>query len=172
LRRRLFALLGGVAVAAAAVAAILLSAGGGSSAAAPFTLPRLGGGDPVHVPLRHDGTVQPTVLTFFASWCGPCHADVPVIAHVAATLPASERDVAFVGIDGNDDPTAGLAFARQSGVTFPVGRDFSSSVAPRYGLPGYPATVFIDRSGDVVHVVRGPITAAELHTWVAKVAAA
>jgi AhpC/TSA family len=78
--------------------------------------------------------------------------------------------VAFVGVDGNDEPASGLAFARASGVSFPVAEDTTSAVAPRFGLYGYPDTVFVDAHGDVAGVVRGPITKATLVAWLHRLA--
>ena len=77
-------------------------------------------------------------ITFFASWCSPCRTELPMIARVASRRGRIGGAVSFVGIDGNDDPASGLAFARASGVTFPVGEDPASAVAPRFGLIGYP----------------------------------
>ncbi|MHB8681398.1 MAG: TlpA family protein disulfide reductase [Acidimicrobiales bacterium] len=169
--RRLLSLAVGCVLAGGLALGLLLSAGNaGTSRAASFSLPQLGGGPAVSVPVVRHGRNVPVVLTFFASWCGPCHADVPVIARVAKSVAASGLGVAFVGVDGNDDPASGLAFTRQSGVSFPVAEDSSSAVAPRYGLPGYPATVFIDASGTVVDVVRGPVSASTLQIWARRIA--
>ena len=58
------------------------------------------------------------------------------------------RKVVFLGVDGNDDPASGLAFARKSGVGFVVGADADSALAPKFTLVGYPGTVFIDGCGE------------------------
>jgi cytochrome c biogenesis protein CcmG/thiol:disulfide interchange protein DsbE len=108
---------------------------------------------------------HPVVLSFFASWCSPCRGELPTIARVASGATGAARRVVFVGIDGNDAPASGLAFARQSGVHFAVGADSESALAPRFGLDGYPDTVFINASGTVAGVVRGPVTRAELVNW-------
>ena len=143
----------------------------GARAAASFTLPRLGGGAPVSLPVVGDGRT-PVVLTFFASWCTPCRTELPMVARVARNEAATGGRVAFVGIDGNDDPASGLAFARQSGVTFPVGVDALSSVAPRYLLVGYPDTVFVDDTGHVAATVEGPVSRRVLQRWLVRLATA
>lgn len=160
----------GVLVAGGLAAGLLLSSGSAAATAPAFTLPALGGGAPVSVPVRRDGRRLPAVITFFASWCGPCHAELPMVATEAARFQAAGTRVAFVGIDGNDDRASGLAFARRSGVDFAVGADDTSSVAPRFGIPGYPATVFVDAAGVVVHVVRGPVSRATLVHWTTRIA--
>lgn len=158
-------------VAGALVAALLLGTGSSGSSVAPtFSLPGLGGGPAVHVPVVDNGRGVPVVLTFFASWCGPCYSELPTVAQVADQLRASHTPVVFLGVDGNDLDSSGLAFARRAGVTFAVGADHASAIAPRFGIPGYPATVFIDGDGTVAHVVRGPVTASVLRTWVRRIA--
>ena len=144
--------------------------GAGPRVAASFTIPRLGGGTAVSVPLRH-GPPTPVVLTFFASWCTPCQTELPMVARVARQEMATNRRVAFIGIDGNDDPSSGLAFARRSGVAFPVGADHDSVVAPRYLLVGYPDTVFIDGTGHVAGTVQGPVSRRVLQRWLTRLTA-
>jgi thiol-disulfide isomerase/thioredoxin len=141
----------------------------GPTKAHAFSLPRLGSGPRVSVPVVGEGAHQAVVVTFFASWCGPCHSELPAFAKVAREAKASGDRVQFIGVDDNDAPASGLAFARKSGVTFPVGRDSLSLTAPDYGIPGNPATVFIDAGGDVVKTVRGPVTTATLEAEIAKI---
>jgi cytochrome c biogenesis protein CcmG, thiol:disulfide interchange protein DsbE len=132
-------------------------------------LPRLGPGPRVTVPVVGEGGHEGVVVTFFASWCGPCHSELPGLARVARTAAASGDKVKFIGVDDNDGKAAGLAFAQKSGVSFPVGRDWLSETAPKYGIPGNPATVFIDPAGDVVRTVLGPIKPTTLEAEIAKI---
>ena len=171
MRRRARALTVGAALVSAAVVGLLLTASSsGPTTVAPFSLPSLRGGAPVSVPVVDHGTHYPVVLNFFASWCVPCRTELPQVATVANQLTAAGTQVAFVGVDGNDDSASGLSFAEQSGVRFPIGADNTSVVAPRFGIPGYPATVFIDASGAVVHVVRGPVSPSTLRDWAERIA--
>jgi len=150
----------------AVVIGLLLTAGSpGPLSVTPFSLPSLRGGAPVSVPVVRHGTRYPVVVNFFASWCVPCQTELPQVATVADQLMSAGTKVAFVGVDGNDDPGSGLAFAEHAGVRFPIGADHLSEVAPRLGVPGYPATVFIDASGHVADVVRGPVKPATLRHW-------
>ncbi len=160
----------GAVVVIGLVVALLVTSGTPLRRAPSFSLPRLGGGPAVGLPLGGKTSHLPVVLTFFASWCGPCHRDLPVIAAAARREEAAGGKVQFLGVDGNDGAAAGLAFARQSGIAFPVATDMASAVAPRFALDGYPDTVFIDASGNVVGTVRGPVSSATLDSWLARLA--
>lgn len=169
-RRRLVSLAVGIAIAGALAIGLFVGGGGGNLPAPSFSLPRLGGSGSIGLPVRSaSGTRLPAVVTFFASWCGPCHPELPALATAVQKLPGVGSRIAVLGIDGNDDPGSGLAFARSSGVTFPVGKDSLSVVAPQFDVPGYPATVFVNSEGYVVEVVRGPISVATFRTWAARI---
>ena len=172
-RWRRFAVPGLVLVAAAGFVFALTTGSGPAAQRAPhFSFPRLGGGSAVAYPLTGADAHRAVVLSFFASWCSPCRTELPTIASVADHARTASPRVVFVGIDGNDEPASGLAFARKSGVTFAVGADADSALAPRLGLVGYPDTVFIDASGTVAGVVHGPVTRAVLQSWVARLSSA
>jgi len=158
----------GVMVAVALVIGLTIGSGGGPQRAPAFSLPRLGGGQPVTYPLTGAQAHKPVVLTFFASWCPPCRAELPMVAQVARQEQSAGDGVVFVGVDGNDNPASGLSFARKSGVSFAVGANADSALAPRFTLVGYPGTVFIDASGTIFKTVHGPVSHATLEDYVAR----
>ncbi len=168
-RRRLLSLALGVVLAAGLWVALTSFTAPGPTRAHPFSLPRLGGGPRVTVPVVGEGAHEAVVVTFFGSWCGQCQSELPAFARVAREAGAAGDRVRFIGVDDNDAAAAGLAFARRSGVDFPVGRDYYSEVAPTYGIPGNPATVFIDAAGDVTRTVLGPVTPSTLETEIARI---
>jgi len=168
-RRRLVSLGVGVIVAGGLWVGLTVVTAPAPKKVTPFSLPRLGVGPRVRVPLAGEGAHDPVVVTFFASWCGPCHRELPSVAQVARRAQAAGDRVKFIGVDDNDAPASGLAFARKSGVDFPVGRDALSLVAPTFDIPGNPATVFINASGDIVKTVLGPIKVPVLEAEIAAI---
>jgi cytochrome c biogenesis protein CcmG/thiol:disulfide interchange protein DsbE len=168
-RRRLLSLGIGVVIAAGLWIALTGFGAPGSTKAHAFSLPRLGGGPRVTVPIVGEGAHEAVVVTFFASWCGPCHSELPAFARVARQAQAAGDKIRFIGIDDNDAPASGLAFARKSGVDFPVGRDSLSLTAPDYRVYGNPATVFINAGGNVTKTVHGPIKASTLEAEIARI---
>jgi thiol-disulfide isomerase/thioredoxin len=166
-RRRLLSLAVGLLLAGGLWLGLTSFTGAPPRKVQPFSLPRLGGGPRVVVPLTGEGAHDPVVVTFFASWCGPCHTELPTVARVARQARADGETVRFIGVDDNDAPSSGLAFARKSGVEFPVGRDALSQVAPTFEIPGNPATVFIDGNGTITKTVLGSVTTASLKAGIA-----
>ena len=155
----------GSALAVGLIVVVSLLTGGGNQTPnvldghrlAPFTLTGLQGST-VGTPWS---TGHPTVVVFFASWCGPCKIELPQIANYAARHELG--NVRFLGIDVNDQNAAAQAFVRAAHVRFPVGVDPQSQLSSReFKLPGLPDTVFVNGNGLVTNVVIGPISMSEL----------
>ncbi|ACU54626.1 Redoxin domain protein [Acidimicrobium ferrooxidans DSM 10331] len=107
---------------------------------------------------------RPLVINFFASWCGPCNAETPMLAKAAA---ASAGSVAFLGVDENDQRSAALAFLARTGVSYPVVRD-AGSLQSSYLLVGIPDTFFVAPDGRVIGAVQGQISSSTLENWLRK----
>lgn len=100
----------------------------------------------------------PVVVNKWASWCGPCQSEFPVFQKVAV---AFGRQVAFLGVDGNDHNQAARGFLRSFPVTYPSYTDPSQSIAAAIKAATYfPQTVFFDRAGKAVYEHAGPYESA------------
>ena len=157
------------AVAAAAAAAVGMSACGSSTTgAAPevqaaadrpdpvvVRVPRLTGGGSLEVGSPAE---RPTVVNLWASWCGPCREEMPAVEAFARSHP----DVHVVGIAIDDTTDSAREFAREVGVTFPLGIDGEDAVGDGYGVTGLPTTLVLDRAGRLAATWAGPVTAADL----------
>ncbi len=97
----------------------------------------------------------PLVVNLFASWCPSCLAEMPSFER--ASHDYSGR-VVVVGVDTQDTPQDGLAFARQLGITYPLLADTSRAdlYASLQGQ-GMPVTAFIQRDGKVMRVYSGAL---------------
>jgi thiol-disulfide isomerase/thioredoxin len=90
-----------------------------------------------------------TVLDFWATWCGPCLAEMPRLDRIARTHP----DVAVIAIN-LDSPAAARAMFDRRGWAMTLVAD-DGDAAERYGVSPIPHTVILDRRGVVREVLRG-----------------
>ena len=104
------------------------------------------------------------VVNFFASWCGPCKDEAPILTQLAGAAP---RDVVYVGLDYKDPVSSAQAFARTFGLTYALGRDGDGRVGDRFGVTGMPETFVIDAKGRAVAHIGQPIDGPDLQRAVA-----
>jgi cytochrome c biogenesis protein CcmG/thiol:disulfide interchange protein DsbE len=143
------------------------------SVAPDFTLPSLTGGPSVNLDALGKHRGRPVVLNFFASWCTPCQEETPLLARTADAEQAKGSTIQFVGVDVADSPADAIPFVKKAGLTYPIGSDADLRVtANLYGLNGEPNTFFIDANGHVVGHVIGALKAAELQSWLPRLAGA
>jgi cytochrome c biogenesis protein CcmG/thiol:disulfide interchange protein DsbE len=118
-----------------------------------LTLSCLGGGTDVR--LRGKGPGIPQLVNMWATWCGPCVREVPVLVQFAAR--AAGR-VGVVGVDSEDESEKALTFAAQYGMHYASLVDPDGLVLRRYG-GGPPITLLVNAAGKVVYIHHG-----ELHS--------
>lgn len=98
---------------------------------------------------------RPMVINFWASWCGPCAEEAPVLDWGARNFG---RDVAFLGVVFEDtEEAAKEAITAQHLNFFPQYMDPLSKMAVDYGASGVPETYFVDASGIIRNKFVGPI---------------
>jgi cytochrome c biogenesis protein CcmG/thiol:disulfide interchange protein DsbE len=86
----------------------------------------------------------PAVINFWASWCGPCRTELPVI-QALATRAAGKLTV--LGVDTGDRRDAGASFAAAKQVTMPTLFDSDQTLFNALAGQGLPMTVFVDQTG-------------------------
>ncbi len=112
--------------------------------------------------LAEDG--RPVILNLWASWCGPCRAEMPALDAAAAR----HTDVYFLGVAVIDDPAAAAEFAAEIGVSYPLAIDDADRVSRRYPSPGLPATFMITSEGIIVRTVFGQVNENQLEAVIAE----
>jgi cytochrome c biogenesis protein CcmG/thiol:disulfide interchange protein DsbE len=101
-----------------------------------------------------------TLLNVWASWCVPCHDEVPFLA----TLGKDSR-IQLVSINYKDTADNARRFLNRYGNPFAAtGRDDSGRASIDWGVYGVPETYLIGRDGKIAYKMVGPITAENLQT--------
>jgi peroxiredoxin len=118
-----------------------------------FELERLGGGT---LRLSSYRNRKAVILNFWATWFVPCRKEMPSLEALGRSHAKDGLMVLGVNIDA-DEPAAGnaAAFAKQTGVTFPVALDPQGRAARAYAVHGLPVTYLIGRDGLIAKRIFG-----------------
>ncbi len=112
----------------------------------------------------HRGEV--VAINLWATWCGPCREETPVIVRVVRDFGARGFTVVGVSLDSGDREAKVRSFAKQYGVSYPMAfPDAMSQMSA--GLEGIPTTLLIDRKGRVAKTYVGEMRDAALRADVA-----
>jgi cytochrome c biogenesis protein CcmG, thiol:disulfide interchange protein DsbE len=94
----------------------------------------------------------PVVVNFWASWCGPCLQEMPVLTWAQETHPS----VHFIGADMQDTADGAASYQSRHPYPYPAGPIIDGSYQS-YGVFGPPVTVFISSDGLVTASFSGPL---------------
>ncbi len=97
----------------------------------------------------------PVVVNVWASWCGPCRAEMPLLQRAARRY---EGSVVFLGINSRDDRGPAGDFLRRYKITYPNVFDGSGAIRQRLQLRGFPTTYVFDRAGALQSSLVGGIS--------------
>ena len=133
------------------------------NAAPEFSLADLDG-NPIHLSELRG---RPVIVNFWASWCGPCVEEFPLLREAMERY--GPHGLAVVGIVYEDRSEAARDFMRRNGAIWPAAMDPGLRVADAYGIVGVPETFFIGRDGTIVARQIGQFSAASLEEKVAAI---
>ncbi len=107
---------------------------------------------------------KPVLVNFFASWCTSCEHELPGIQQ--EYLAHKDQGFTVVGVNSLENGD-GVGFYHRFGLTFPAFHDLGQPgrIASVYQvISALPASVFIDKSGNVDRIYRGEITATTIES--------
>ncbi len=91
------------------------------------------------------------VVSFWATWCGPCRLEMPTLVKFYADNHSASSDFEILAVSIDEDPKSVTDFAAAQKLNFPVLLDPTQKVANAYGVDGIPTTFVIDQSGKIVY---------------------
>jgi peroxiredoxin len=96
---------------------------------------------------------QVVMINFWASWCGPCREEFPLLDSIYRKY--NKLGFTMLGVNVEPDSKAANDWLKQTPVSFPILYDTDSKVSKLYEVAGMPSTVIIDRTGKVRVLHRG-----------------
>ena len=140
------------AAAIACVALLALPAVAATDARSPAPDFKLSGPNGSSVSLsQYRGQV--VMINFWASWCGPCRTEMPILE----SIHRKYKSLGFTMLAVNVEPDSNAAdkWLKTTPVSFPVGYDRDSKVSKLYKVEGMPSTIIVDRHGNTRVLHRG-----------------
>lgn len=96
---------------------------------------------------------KPLLINVWASWCGPCRAEMASLERLAQRY--NGKELTIIGISTDDYKDAAQGFIKQTGISFENFLDSKLFLENMLGANTIPLTVFVDAEGRVLEKVRG-----------------
>jgi len=124
-----------------------------------FELPTLDGGKTVRLSALRG---SPVVINFWATWCGPCKQEMPLLVEQYNWNKGKGLRVLAIDTLANDNVDDMRAYAQQFKMNFDVLVDKEDAIAGGWNVMGLPTTFFIKPDGTVANVHVGQLTPDQL----------
>jgi peroxiredoxin len=95
------------------------------------------------------------VLSYWASWCGPCRLELPQLRDFYKQYHNEDSDFEILAVSVDEDQSAADAYARQAKLPFPVLYDPKSVAADAYSVDSIPTLFVIGKDGKVLYANTG-----------------
>ena len=94
-------------------------------------------------------------ITFWASWCGPCRMEMPVLRnfYAKARRQASDFELLAISVDTEREDAANAA--KELNIPFPVLHDIGGKVSGQYGVEAIPTLFIVNKNGDLTYTSTG-----------------
>ncbi|MBI5428854.1 MAG: TlpA family protein disulfide reductase [Nitrosomonadales bacterium] len=96
---------------------------------------------------------KPLIINVWASWCGPCRAEMGSLDRLARRYGGKQFNV--IGISTDDDGNAAASFIRKSNISFENFLDSRVFLEKMLGANTIPLTILVDANGRVLEKARG-----------------
>lgn len=113
---------------------------------------------------------QVVLVNFWATWCAPCRAEMPLLERMYERHRAAGFTIVGLAVD-RVSTDAVAAFVRERGVSYPIAHVDARAELVFGGVRGYPTSFLIDRTGRIRHTVLGPVAPLSLEPAVRRLLA-
>ena len=96
---------------------------------------------------------QVVMINFWASWCGPCRQEMPILEQIYQHY--APMGFTLLGVNVEEDSAAANKVLKEIAVSFPVLYDNKNQVSESYQVRAMPTTVLIDRDGQMRFLHKG-----------------
>lgn len=103
---------------------------------------------------------HPVLLDFWATWCGPCQAEMPIVNGMASRF--KDEGLVVVGVNTSDAEGLAARFVARRGVTFPIVYDTKDAIAQKFDVHNLPTLVMISKEGKIMAVRQGVTSDSDL----------
>jgi cytochrome c biogenesis protein CcmG, thiol:disulfide interchange protein DsbE len=91
------------------------------------------------------------VVSFWASWCGPCRMELPELKAFYEKYHQADSNFEIVAVSTDDDRYQAEKYAKEAGLPFPVVWDESGKIAEDYQVEAIPVLYVVDENGKAVY---------------------
>ncbi len=102
------------------------------------------------------------VVSFWASWCGPCRLELPVLADFYRKYHKDSSNFEILAVSIDEDRADAEAYASRAKLPFPVLWDPANKAADVYSVEAIPSMFVIDSNGTIVYGNTGMDAAMEV----------
>jgi peroxiredoxin len=95
------------------------------------------------------------MLNFWATWCGPCKFEIPLIQELAHDKEKAAQGLVLLTVNGGESVDKVARFMNENGLSFPVLLDTKKSIVRAYNVRAIPTTFFIDKDGIIKDIKVG-----------------
>lgn len=103
---------------------------------------------------------QPVLLDYWATWCGPCQAEAPVVDRIYRRHKDQGLVVLGINVNAKNDTAGVTPWVRKKGLSFTILHDVDNSASEAFDVQNIPTLVVISREGKV-SAIRSGVTSDE-----------
>jgi peroxiredoxin len=91
------------------------------------------------------------VIAYWASWCSPCRAEIPILNRLYNRGHATVNEFEVLAVSVDEDRAEAEKFAKETGMTFPVLLDPGRHTIDAFHVDNVPSLIVVDPAGKIVY---------------------